>query len=77
MPTGCRVFPKPSGYGEEFYITARTGFHFHNTYIEVLVELGFVGLALIADDHGARNASGHLIRLLDDRNDSPPTSPSG
>ena len=32
----------------EFYITTRTGFHFHNTYIEALVELGFVGVALIS-----------------------------
>ncbi len=32
----------------EFYITARTGFHFHNTYIEALVELGYVGCILIA-----------------------------
>ena len=32
----------------EFYITTRTGFHFHNTYIEALVELGFVGVAMIA-----------------------------
>lgn len=31
----------------EFYITARSGFHFHNTYIEALVELGYVGCALI------------------------------
>ncbi|PWJ82396.1 exopolysaccharide production protein ExoQ [Pseudaminobacter salicylatoxidans] len=32
----------------EFYIGSRSGFHFHNTYIEVLVELGAVGLVLIA-----------------------------
>jgi exopolysaccharide production protein ExoQ len=32
---------------DEFYITARSGFHFHNTYIEVLVELGYVGVVLI------------------------------
>lgn len=32
----------------EFYITTRTGFHFHNTYIEALVELGFVGATLIS-----------------------------
>lgn len=31
----------------EFYIASRTGFHFHNTYIEALVELGFVGAAMI------------------------------
>jgi exopolysaccharide production protein ExoQ len=32
----------------EFYITARSGFHFHNTYIEALVELGFVGAVLVS-----------------------------
>ncbi|MEO5759167.1 MAG: O-antigen ligase [Mesorhizobium sp.] len=32
----------------EFYITTRSGFHFHNTYIEALVELGFVGAGLIS-----------------------------
>ncbi|TGQ40648.1 MULTISPECIES: O-antigen ligase [unclassified Mesorhizobium] len=32
----------------EFFITTRTGFHFHNTYIETLVELGFIGVALIS-----------------------------
>ncbi|MBZ9965949.1 O-antigen ligase family protein [Mesorhizobium sp. BR1-1-2] len=32
----------------EFYITTRTGFHFHNTYIEALVELGFVGATLVS-----------------------------
>ncbi|WP_315924556.1 O-antigen ligase [Mesorhizobium sp. SP-1A] len=33
---------------DEFYIGSRAGFHFHNTYIEVLVELGVVGVLLIA-----------------------------
>nr|WP_237143347.1 O-antigen ligase [Phyllobacterium zundukense] len=32
---------------DEFYIDGRSGFHFHNTYIEVLVELGYSGLILI------------------------------
>ncbi|MCA1366876.1 O-antigen ligase family protein [Bradyrhizobium sp. BRP14] len=32
---------------EEFYITARAGFHFHNTFIEAAVETGLIGLALI------------------------------
>ncbi|TPI28477.1 O-antigen ligase family protein [Mesorhizobium sp. B3-2-1] len=32
----------------EFYITTRTGFHFHNTYVEALVELGFTGVVLIS-----------------------------
>ena len=37
-------FPEAERLWEEFYIGSRSGFHFHNTYIEVLVELGFVGL---------------------------------
>ena len=40
-----------------------TGFHFHNTYIEVLVELGVVGLALAALV-SVRVTVGHLLRLL-------------
>lgn len=32
---------------EEFYITARTGFHFHNTFIQGAVDLGMVGLSAI------------------------------
>jgi exopolysaccharide production protein ExoQ len=33
---------------EEFYITARGGFHFHNTYIETAVETGLIGLVLLS-----------------------------
>ena len=33
---------------KEFYIASRSGFHFHNTYIEAFVELGYVGTAAIA-----------------------------
>ncbi len=33
---------------EEFYITARSGFHFHNTYIETAVETGLIGLVLLS-----------------------------
>ncbi|GGB07512.1 O-antigen polymerase [Brucella endophytica] len=33
---------------DEFYIASRSGFHFHSTYIEAAVELGLVGLGLIA-----------------------------
>lgn len=47
----------------EFYIGTRTGFHFHNTYIEALVELGYVGFALIAVLI-AGVLLGHLGRLL-------------
>ncbi len=32
----------------EFFITGRAGFHFHNTYIETLVELGYIGAVLIS-----------------------------
>jgi exopolysaccharide production protein ExoQ len=32
---------------EEFYITGRTGFHFHNTPIEAYVALGLPGVALV------------------------------
>jgi exopolysaccharide production protein ExoQ len=32
----------------EFYINARTGFHFHNTPIEAYVALGIVGVGLVA-----------------------------
>ena len=49
----------------EFYITSRSGFHFHNTYIEVLVELGFVGLVLIGLVM-VRVLLAHLGRMLND-----------
>jgi exopolysaccharide production protein ExoQ len=49
----------------EFYITSRSGFHFHNTYIEVLVELGFVGLVLIGLVM-IRVLLAHLGRMLND-----------
>lgn len=50
---------------EEFYIGSRSGFHFHNTFIEVLVELGAVGLALIVVVL-LRVFAGHLRRLVND-----------
>lgn len=52
----------------EFYIDTRTGFHFHNTYIEVLVELGAVGVLLIAFLM-LRIPVGLLRRLASARND--------
>lgn len=30
----------------EFYINSRSGFHFHNTFLQIYVDLGLVGLAL-------------------------------
>ncbi|AZO10070.1 MULTISPECIES: O-antigen ligase [unclassified Mesorhizobium] len=41
-------FADPERLWAEFYITTRTGFHFHNTYIETLVELGFIGVTMLA-----------------------------
>ncbi len=32
---------------QEFFITGRSGFHFHNTYIESMVETGLVGTLLL------------------------------
>ncbi len=32
---------------EEFYIGSRAGFHFHNTFIEAVVETGLIGLILL------------------------------
>ncbi len=52
----------------EFYIDTRTGFHFHNTYIEVLVELGAIGVLLITFLM-LRIPVGLLRRLASARND--------
>ncbi|MET0575857.1 MAG: O-antigen ligase [Mesorhizobium sp.] len=51
---------------EEFYIPTRSGFHFHNTFIEALVELGYVGLVLLVMTM-VGVISGHLKRLLTER----------
>lgn len=53
---------------EEFYITSRTGFHFHNTYIETLVELGTIGLVLLVILL-IGTITGHTVKLLSDRHD--------
>ncbi len=62
--------PEAERLWEEFYITARTGFHFHNTYIETMVELGAVGLVLLVVFFLSVLAS-NLRGLLRDRNDLP------
>lgn len=54
----------------EFYITSRTGFHFHETYIETLVELGAIGAGLLALVI-VGTVAGHLRRLLTDRQNPP------
>ncbi|TIV07519.1 MAG: O-antigen ligase family protein, partial [Mesorhizobium sp.] len=41
-------FADPERLWAEFYISTRTGFHFHNTYVETLVEIGFIGATLLA-----------------------------
>lgn len=50
---------------EEFYIGSRSGFHFHDTFIEVAVELGFVGVLLILAVL-LRTFAGHLGRVIGD-----------
>lgn len=47
----------------EFYITTRSGFHFHNTYIEALVELGYVGATLMSLII-VRTLWGHISALI-------------
>lgn len=49
----------------EFYIGSRSGFHFHNTFIEAAVELGAVGVALLLAVM-ARSFAGHLYRVIGD-----------
>ncbi|TGP51935.1 O-antigen ligase family protein [bacterium M00.F.Ca.ET.230.01.1.1] len=41
-------FADPERLWAEFYISTRSGFHFHNTYVETLVEIGFIGVTLLA-----------------------------
>ncbi|MCZ4089121.1 O-antigen ligase family protein [Sinorhizobium psoraleae] len=53
---------------EEFYITARSGFHFHNTYIEAIVETGAIGLLLLTTIL-LTTVFGHLKRLLSEDRD--------
>ncbi|APO78615.1 exopolysaccharide production protein ExoQ 2 (plasmid) [Rhizobium etli 8C-3] len=40
-------FSQPEVLWQQFYIASRAGFHFHNTYIEAAVELGYIGLVLL------------------------------
>ena len=41
-------FAEPERLWEEFFIGSRSGFHFHNTYIEMAVELGLAGVLVLA-----------------------------
>ncbi len=65
-----RGFAEAERLWEEFYITARGGFHFHNTYIETAVELGVFGLVALIVLLFTTTAR-HLIRLFrDDTSDA-------
>lgn len=48
---------------EEFYIGSRSGFHFHNMFIETMVETGIIGLLLLCMVLLV-TFCGHLRRLL-------------
>ncbi|KRB61946.1 exopolysaccharide biosynthesis protein [Rhizobium sp. Root708] len=62
-------FSEPERLWEEFFIGSRSGFHFHNTYIETAVELGLAGVFTLAVTL-LRILWGHLRRFIEDfRND--------
>jgi len=48
---------------QDFFITSRSGFHFHNTYIETMVETGLIGTVLLTLIL-LTTIFGHLRRLL-------------
>jgi exopolysaccharide production protein ExoQ len=58
-----RGFSEAERLWEEFFIGSRGGFHFHNTYIETMVELGAVGLLLLTGLF-LSGLFGHLKRVL-------------
>jgi exopolysaccharide production protein ExoQ len=58
-------FSVPEQLWHEFFITSRSGFHFHNTFIETTVETGFVGVFLLCMVLVV-SFFGHLKRLLSD-----------
>jgi exopolysaccharide production protein ExoQ len=62
-------FPDAERLWEEFYITTRSGFHFHNTYIETLVELGAAGVLLLIIVL-IRTSAEFLMRFLGNREDA-------
>ncbi|MDI7862052.1 O-antigen ligase family protein [Rhizobiaceae bacterium n13] len=53
---------------EEFYIGTRSGFHFHNTFIEAMVETGGTGLFLLCLVLMA-TVVGYLTRILSEQRD--------
>lgn len=48
---------------QDFFIASRSGFHFHNTYIEAMVETGLIGTLLLGSIL-LTTLTGHLKRLL-------------
>ncbi len=64
-------FSEPERLWEEFFIGSRSGFHFHNTFIETMVETGGVGLFLLASLLLA-GLFGHLKRVLSEIQGSEP-----
>ncbi len=62
-------FSEPERLWSEFYIGSRNGFHFHNTYIEALVETGAIGSSLLAIVF-LSSVIGYLARVLHDRRNS-------
>lgn len=58
-------FPEAERLWEEFYIASRSGFHFHDTYIETMVETGIIGTVLLSLTL-LIGLFGHLKRLLHD-----------
>jgi exopolysaccharide production protein ExoQ len=56
-------FPEAERLWDYFGIAGRSGFHFHNTYIEAMVETGVIGMVLLALIL-LTTLFGHLRRLL-------------
>lgn len=56
-------FSEPERLWEEFFIATRSGFHFHNTFIEAMVETGAIGLVLLCTVLLV-TVFGHIKRLL-------------
>lgn len=56
-------FSEPERLWEEFFIATRSGFHFHNTFIEAMVETGAIGLGLLCTVLLV-TVFGHIKRLL-------------
>ena len=56
-------FPDAERLWDDFFIASRSGFHFHNTYIETMVETGLIGTLFLVVVL-LRTAAGHFRQLL-------------